>query len=377
MPNLFIIGNSQVGKSTLAKNLAEIFHYKHIGASEWVRSKFPPNVSREELTSYSVEQLALNPNVCVDYIRNKYDLENDSFIIEGIRNPFDFVKLWNPQTDHIIFLSHDRTTPNYPPLMDSGTSLIKEIRSWAETMNITPTSYISFKLYEFEGKDTIVPSIRDAEPGERINVGNMKQLIRLSEAWYKRQLATTLPPETKIRTGEVHLSISPINVEVADSLFYQNDSSSWTKGQLIGLSSYPGSTLTGIVLLENGSLFHYVPFHLMRTKEVEQALSLSDLVYHNCPNEKVILAHSEILGSKPVRAYFKEYNLFLDATYLGTIDWFTGNDLLHFLLLSNGQFALLPNHKVLFGGKDFFHPYKKIRQTWSVGAAPDCPSEPL
>jgi hypothetical protein len=70
----------------------------------------------------------------------------------------------------------------------------------------------------------------------------------------------------------------------------------------------------------------------------------------------------------PVRCYFKRRDLWMPGRYLFTIDWYTTNELLHAIALANGQYALLPNHKIKFGDQPpGFAPYKKMRLEWSVG----------
>lgn len=101
--NIFIIGPTGIGKTTLARNLASEYQYKLIGASEWVRTKFIGNT--EEITKSAIEELVKNPDVCVDFIKKNYPIHLGGFIIEGIRNPRDFAHLFQPN-DIIISLSN-------------------------------------------------------------------------------------------------------------------------------------------------------------------------------------------------------------------------------------------------------------------------------
>lgn len=56
----------------------------------------------------------------------------------------------------------------------------------------------------------------------------------------------------------------------------------------------------------------------------------------------------------------------LHANLIASVDWYDGNDLLHFVALMNGQFALLPSHKLMFGICEL-PDYKKLRAEWRVG----------
>jgi shikimate kinase len=105
---IFVIGYSGIGKSPFTnKLLAKFADAQLISASEWVRSKFEPGTSAEVLTLYSKEQLKNNPNSCVSFITQKYDLDNKITIIEGIRNPYDFNRLFDYTKDIVIFLSRE------------------------------------------------------------------------------------------------------------------------------------------------------------------------------------------------------------------------------------------------------------------------------
>ena len=55
------------------------------------------------------------------------------------------------------------------------------------------------------------------------------------------------------------------------------------------------------------------------------------------------------------------------AEYLFTLDWPNANRLQHFVkLINNGQFAVVPNHKLLVDSKLLKFPkYKKIRSRWN------------
>jgi hypothetical protein len=51
----------------------------------------------ERLTQISLDVLANEPDICINWVKGKYD------IIEGLRNPRDFVHLYDPTTDIIVW----------------------------------------------------------------------------------------------------------------------------------------------------------------------------------------------------------------------------------------------------------------------------------
>ncbi|MEE3717646.1 hypothetical protein V2H45_12975 [Tumidithrix elongata RA019] len=139
--------------------------------------------------------------------------------------------------------------------------------------------------------------------------------------------------------------------------------------QIFSLAAYAQEALTFQILLEDGSLFSYVPLHLLYHKPPEaiNLLELEDLVYHNCPDSTLCIHRFERLSRDVVNCFFKRKQAWLVGDYIFTMDWYCGNDLLHFIQLHNGQFALLPNHKVKFlNGDPHFQPFKKLHAIWKV-----------
>lgn len=94
--NIFVIGHSQSGKSTLSSLLSSDLGYDVISAGGWVRKAFVgKNPTRKEMDEYSYAALKKNPNICRDYILAGM-VEQQYSIVEGIRNPRDFTFLYQP-----------------------------------------------------------------------------------------------------------------------------------------------------------------------------------------------------------------------------------------------------------------------------------------
>jgi hypothetical protein len=136
------------------------------------------------------------------------------------------------------------------------------------------------------------------------------------------------------------------------------------------ISSYPGNAPTFQILLADGAVFSYIPAPALidPQRAAEPVLELADLVYHDCRSVEICVNRFDALAGR-VLCLFKRRDLWLAGTYLFTVDWYTGNDLLHGVALANGQLALLPNHKIKFGDHPpGFEPYKKIRREWVTGS---------
>jgi hypothetical protein len=130
----------------------------------------------------------------------------------------------------------------------------------------------------------------------------------------------------------------------------------WVKAKIRALELYPNSVPTFTVQLFDGSIFNYIPV-------TNIIFNLNELCYHNCPKEQASI-HRYDFNFK--YAYIKQRNQWVGCSYLLTVDWFTGNDVLHMIKLDNGQFAFLPNHKLNVKNKYLNINYRKIRETYSV-----------
>lgn len=371
--NLFIIGPSQTGKSTLAQGIALDTGMKHITASSWVRSKFKPEESptREDLTQKSTDLLREQSTMATDTLRALHDLDSGGYIIEGIRNPFDFARLYRPERDVVLFLSREDALPT-GDRFDPGVPVIVQMRAWCGSLGIAQRSYAFLSLQSFKGPDLRTPSVQSTEPGDIVRVGNMDQAIRWASAWMLwRDTSHVHCDPTVSAVGKVHVDIPPFQALVRNALLYDNPklNDSWSFCTVIGVSSYPGHAPTFTILTDAGGVFSYVPAHHLRLGATLTGpeLDLSQLVYHNCPTAEVAVVTHSYLKQLSARCFERQTGQWFQARYVCTLDWYTDNKLLHLLLLDNGQIALQPNHKVLFGFSVCDLPeYKKMRGTWLV-----------
>lgn len=169
----------------------------------------------------------------------------------------------------------------------------------------------------------------------------------------------------------VHANLSPIKAYLREDVLYDMDVTkvnNYVACSIIGVSSYPGSVPTFQVVVESESLFSYVPPHLLTTKkkQINNLLwNLSDLVYHNCPSPEFSVTTLDYLTDKKLQVFLRSQKIWIEGTYQFTMDWYLGNDLLHCIVLSNGQFGFFPQHKISLD-KQEFKPYQKLRQDWKV-----------
>ena len=168
-----------------------------------------------------------------------------------------------------------------------------------------------------------------------------------------------------------HISIKPIKCEIDKGFLYnlEEHNGEWIKAKIIGLTSYPGNSLTlHVVVEESGAIFSYMPLHSVRHKESDYPqYNYHVLDYEFCHDPNMVAVEFEHLTYSSLRAFVKdgmgtlhEYG----AEYICTLDWPDDNYLQHFVKLSNGQFAAIPNHKLLVNSEDSLPDYKKLRYRW-------------
>lgn len=168
-----------------------------------------------------------------------------------------------------------------------------------------------------------------------------------------------------------HLSIKPIKCEINKGFLYnlEEHNGEWTKARIIGLTSYPGDSLTiHVVVEESGAIFSYMPLHSVRHKNVDlPQYDYNVLDYEFCHDPNMVSVEFEHLSHSDLTAYIKDEDgdlIGYSAEYVCTLDWPDDNYLQHFVKLGNGQFAAVPNHKILVNREGELPKYKKLRYRW-------------
>lgn len=354
--SIFIIGPTGVGKTTLANRLAEKFALRRVSASEWARRAFGPPTDCagdavryvEALTEFSRRALRADPQVCVRFVRSSYDVDGGALVIEGVRNPHDFHQLFRPERDVAVILWPARAEWATDFERD-GVMMIAESLRWLVAQKIMDEARLIFRIAgtgpaamevvaaAVLASPVVAASVRSCEPA-------------------------------KGGGAVVHRQISPISVRVAEEFLYDQDPARRGRrvpGRIFAVSSYRGHLPTFQLLLEGGAVFSYLPAHALWHRDpAGEPVEPSALVYHPCP-EYECSVHEFAALRGPVDAFFPGAGRWVGGSYLFTLEWHTANDVLHALALDTGQIALLPQHKIRFGGGRAALPaYKKLRAAW-------------
>lgn len=130
--NIFVIGKTNVGKTPLVEYLKTIDGVAAVSASDWVKSIYVrnPDHSKTEyvndITRFSKEKLK-DDHDCA--FRHTNSLLKELNIIDGVRNPNDFIKLFDPNRDVVVFV--DPISPSkYSTLFDDGVDIIVSYVYW-------------------------------------------------------------------------------------------------------------------------------------------------------------------------------------------------------------------------------------------------------
>lgn len=159
--NVFVLGTSESGKTPFARELARCLGLKHVMASSWVRSSVSEplpterNESTRLLTDASLEMMAQNQAACLEYLRASNDLTVAS-VIEGLRNPHDFIHLYRPGIDCVVILEYTGEKSVLPTVFDEGVEVTKSYVSFVQKCGVLPGTHVvrySFPLFYPANKD--------------------------------------------------------------------------------------------------------------------------------------------------------------------------------------------------------------------------------
>ncbi len=370
--NLFIIGCSGAGKTSLATFLAEKLGMVHVPGSEWVRKRFPgpePEDRAERarvLTAFAIEELKREPFAAVAYIESKYDLSRGGYIIDGARSIGDFVHLFDQRQDLVVHLSYIN---NQIPATDfeAGLGLIADHLRLQTKLGLFDRNQVLIAKFDSfaspcKSDDYTFHEMRD-------------EVLAKLKARLAETRATTLRnrPRTIMGASVHQAPPHPLRVLVRAQYLYDmapEKEGLFEEGMVTEVSSYVGSVPTFSVLLNNGAVFSYLPPHAIVTREGSGPyIDAQDLAPFECPSDYMEVSAHPTLGVLRAHVTFPRTGEQRIGQYLMTLDWVTGNDLAHVILLNNGQLAIVPQHKVLFKDGELpgeLPPYKKLRKTWHV-----------
>lgn len=166
---VFILGKTKTGKSTLAKIVKE-FNYTIYEAGSWAREEFSKiNTGekdefsaefKENLTQYALSKLKEDSY----YSLKKYEkfLLNgvDRKLIVGVRNPDDFLHmLRKDEKNLVIFIKSKRQFDGALELFEEGLKIIKDYIDWKERLG-NPINLIEIDESDIHDEELVVNLLR-------------------------------------------------------------------------------------------------------------------------------------------------------------------------------------------------------------------------
>jgi nicotinamide riboside kinase len=356
---VFVIGYTNTGKTTLAARIATALELPMVRANEWVEAslgseavEYASKTDRAQVyTQYSTDHLRVDPAVALRYMSTRFDVSRPC-VIEGLRNPRDFLHLYDPRFDLVVLV--DRVGVTASSVFESGVDHIADYLRYLDSAGLMST----------QNQHSVIRCLHE-DFGASVETACATVVARA------RSRLRRFPCQTKTEPV-ISVDIEPFVAMVRKEYFYDMDAAyegQYIKAEVFSLSGYPGDVPTfSVITEEEGAVFSYIPPSALKhpdTVTPDVWLGLDDLVYHNCPQGPIAVSvHERLRGS--VQAYFKRRDEWWRAQYLLTLDWYEGNDLLHLVLLENGQYAFLPSHKLLFNRRAVrtLPDYRKMHSQW-------------
>lgn len=167
----------------------------------------------------------------------------------------------------------------------------------------------------------------------------------------------------------MNIPIKPIKCKILNKYLYNNDPEiqSSSDVEIIGVSTYLNQTLTFHALINKQWLYSDLPITAFYLNDSEiGSLDLSDLSNVNCDTLEIDNFTFDQFLNKPIGVLIKNKKIWLSGTYITSFDFYTGNELVHLVLLDNGLFGLFPNHKINFNNQKELPDYKKNKFIWKL-----------
>jgi len=150
--NIFVVGASNTGKSTLAKKIRDTFDLKYVHAGTWATEMYetrPEEKSRayiDGVTAYALDKLREDPNICITYLASQGVMCGKGFLVDGIRNPRDFSRIFDTQNDVAVILNY-KENPIAPTIFEQGVEVITAYTQWLVSNGLLPENRVQNITY--------------------------------------------------------------------------------------------------------------------------------------------------------------------------------------------------------------------------------------
>ncbi len=181
-----------------------------------------------------------------------------------------------------------------------------------------------------------------------------------------------------ITKASLFIEIEPIPCLVKRQYLtdFKSSFGEFEKGKIVSVWSYKGHMPTFMVLLEDGTIFSYLPSSAFVLSDFgiscSETISVTDSCNTYCPSENFVLYRLSIFDdiSKKNHLFNSKKNYIgVAQKYLFSLEWPEENELVH-LFVHDDQLRFVPNHKLLVLNKDSATlslptDWKKLRTEWT------------
>lgn len=137
------------------------------------------------------------------------------------------------------------------------------------------------------------------------------------------------------------------------------------KCQIVGATQYKGQVLTFHALIDGKWMYSDLPIHAFCRNKNFESLSIQVGSLYNIETEEVCCGQLFGIGHD-IGVYTGD--TFIGASYETSFDFPSENRLLHLVCMEDGEFRLVPNHKVCFDfrGGEKLPDFQKQRAIWRI-----------
>lgn len=140
--NIFILGLSKSGKTTVSKAIANSLNFKYIDALSWMKSIFystelNSSFNDDEYQQFITKWLIINPLLIINHVKEMTGIQlNCNFVIDGITSPKDFVSLFDYREDIVVFLNRINNESDNVDHENIGISVSRDCCFWMSSAGL-------------------------------------------------------------------------------------------------------------------------------------------------------------------------------------------------------------------------------------------------
>jgi len=174
----------------------------------------------------------------------------------------------------------------------------------------------------------------------------------------------------KINQGLYKIAMKVVDTFVKKEYLYnlEKGHGDFIKGTITFINSYPGHQPTFDLLLEDGSVFCYLPVMALSSWETNMCKEDPLPCRKTCPSENFIMFENKELEDKVCQVFDEANKWYSFGSLISSLEWPEDNQLLHIVHLDSGQYAIVENNRVLFTKTktkvDQLPSWKKLRSEW-------------